>query len=90
MFHATRTYLISGAIAHSGICKQRRFIFEAHFSSLFVLNRPMKANVLCEKMFVCENENTKEGEKKLVEKYVEFEFFPKLWDSFFLGGRVNS
>ena len=23
MFHATRTYLISGAIAHSGICKQR-------------------------------------------------------------------
>lgn len=49
----------------------------------------MKANVLCEKMFVCENENTKEGEKKLVEKYVEFEFFPKLWDSFFLG-RVNS
>lgn len=50
----------------------------------------MKANVLCEKMFVCENENTKEGEKKLVEKYVEFEFFPKLWDSFFLGGRVNS
>lgn len=46
----------------------------------------MKANVLCEKMFVCENENTKEGEKKLVEKYVEFEFFPKLWDSFFFWG----